>query len=270
MSPLRQQVKQILPAPIWGAARDSWLTLRHLTLWPGAFLHPARCRSIQRLAAYKDIHRGQRAFILGNGPSLAKTDVSQLQNEISLGMNRVFLAFPQWGFETNYFLSVNDLVIEQSAQDISALGMPKFLSWRSHNNIAEDDHTMFLHSTYERPRFASDMRGRVWEGATVTYTALQLAYFMGCDPVILIGVDHSFNTKGPANTTITSQGDDPDHFDAGYFGRGFRWQLPDLDTSEVAYLMAREAYAADGRLVLDATIGGKLSIFPKVDYASLF
>jgi hypothetical protein len=34
--------------------------------------------------------------------------------------------------------------------------------------------------------------------------------------------------------------------------------------------MARKAYEADGRKVLDATIGGKLDIFEKVDYESLF
>ena len=36
------------------------------------------------------------------------------------------------------------------------------------------------------------------------------------------------------------------------------------------YRLARQAYEADGRQVLDATIGGKLTIFPKVDYLSLF
>ena len=47
-------------------------------------------------------------------------------------------------------------------------------------------------------------------------------------------------------------------------------QLPDLDTSEQAYLLAREAYEADGRQILDATVGGKLMIFSKVDFISLF
>ena len=55
-----------------------------------------------------------------------------------------------------------------------------------------------------------------------------------------------------------------------YFGKGVKWQLPDLDTSEVGYIMAREAYAKAGRQVVDATVGGKLTIFPKVDYNSLF
>ena len=69
---------------------------------------------------------------------------------------------------------------------------------------------------------------------------------------------------------MQSQGDDPNHFSVAYFGKGFRWQLPDLETSEVAYRMARKAYETDGRKVLDATIGGKLDIFEKVDYESLF
>jgi len=83
-------------------------------------------------------------------------------------------------------------------------------------------------------------------------------------------VDHNFTTQGPANATVVSQGDDPNHFTPGYFGKGFRWQLPDLDGSERAYHLARQAYTQAGRRVVDATVGGKLQIFPKVDYLSLF
>jgi len=69
---------------------------------------------------------------------------------------------------------------------------------------------------------------------------------------------------------VQSEGDDPNPFSSAYFGKGFRWQLPVLETSELAYRMAREAYARAGRQVLDATIGGKLTVFPKVEYTSLF
>ena len=80
----------------------------------------------------------------------------------------------------------------------------------------------------------------------------------------------TFTTQGPANATVTSTGDDPNHFSPAYFGKGFRWQLPDLETSEIGYRMARQAYESAGRQVIDATIGGKLTIFPKADYESLF
>lgn len=270
MSSLRQQIKRLTPQLLWRAGGAGLLALRHAAAWPGATLHPWRRESVRRLAALKDSRRGQRAFILGNGPSLRNTDVSRLRNEFTFGMNRVYLAFPQWGLATSYFVCVNDLVIEQTAAEIDALHMPKFLSWRSRRYIQPDEHTMFLHSTYDGPLFATDARRRMWEGATVTYVALQLAFFMGFETVILIGVDHSFSAKGAPNTTVVSQGEDKDHFDGSYFGAGFRWQLPDLETSERAYAMARDAYAAAGRRVLDATIGGQLTIFPKVEYNSLF
>jgi len=43
-----------------------------------------------------------------------------------------------------------------------------------------------------------------------------------------------------------------------------------LDTSEIAYQKAKEEFAAANREILDATIGGKLTVFPKVEYQSLF
>ena len=129
---------------------------------------------------------------------------------------------------------------------------------------------MFLHTTYYNPAFATDVRGRVWEGATVTYVAMQLAFYMGFEQVILIGVDHSFKAKGEPNKTIVSEGDDESHFDPKYFGKGFRWQLPDLETSELAYRRAKQVYQQHGRQILDATVGGQLDVFPKVDFDTFF
>ncbi len=276
MSTLRQQLKHITPAPVWGAASSLRYAIQRAVQWPQATFHPWRRASIQRLAALKDVHRGERCFIIGNGPSLKQTDLSRLRGEYTFGLNRIYLMFPELGFATTYYLSINSLVIEQCAADICSLPMPKFLSWRSHPLIQPTDdgrivHDLaFLHTTYTGPKFAHDARGRLWEGATVTYVALQLAYHMGFQQVILIGVDHSFSTQGKPNTTVVSQGDDPDHFNASYFGKGFRWQLPDLETSERAYRMARQNYEATGRQVIDATLGGKLTVFKKVSYESLF
>ncbi len=271
--PLKQKLKSSFPEPVWRTASDARYALQRLALWPAATFHPWRRSSIRRLVEFKDKHRGQRCFIIGNGPSLKQTDLTRLRNEATFGMNRIYLAFPELGFGTTYYVCINSLVIEQCTDDIRGLLMPKFLSWRSRNlippqNASED--LIFLHTTYSGPKFAADVRGRLWEGATVTNVTLQMAYYMGFDPVILIGVDHTYSTQGRPNTTIVSQSDDPDHFNASYFGKGFRWQLPDLDTSERGYWMARQAFEKDGRQVLDATVGGKLTIFPKIDYNALF
>jgi hypothetical protein len=267
---MKQTIKRVMPEALWNAARAGYDALVRLPGLPAANLHPWRRASRKRLAALKDIHKGERAFIIGNGPSLRVTDLKKLRNEFTFGLNRIYLLFPELGFSTTYFLSMNDLVIEQCAAEILALPIPKFLTWRSHRFLKPTADTHFLYTTYTGPKFAHDVAGRLWEGATVTYVALQLAFHMGFETVILIGVDHNFVTKGDANKTITSQGDDPNHFSPNYFGKGFKWQLPDLETSERAYRMARAAYAADGREVLDATINGKLTVFPKADYDGLF
>ena len=270
MNSLRQFAKQNTRPAVWNAGRSAWFACRNLASWPSVNLHPWRRESIRRLSKLENAHQGERAFVLGNGPSLNKIDISRLQTEKTFGLNRVFLAFPRWGFSTSYFICVNDLVIQQSTAEVQALRLPKFISWRSRDYLRLNDHTIFLHTTYQAPVFARDARARLWEGATVTYIALQLAFFMGFDPVILVGMDHNFETKGAPNETIVAQGKDRDHFDSRYFADGFRWQLPDLELSERAYAMARDAYQAAGRTVLDATVGGKLTIFPKVDFNSLF
>lgn len=271
---MKQKLKQITPPFLWNFARATNDAIRRIPELPAAYLHPWRRESIRRLAALKDIHKGKRAFVIANGPSLKYTDMSRLKNEFTFGMNRIYLMFPGLGFSTTYLTVVNDLVIEQTAGELAALSLPKFLAWRSRRhfpaNFPMTRLPTFLYTSYTGPRFATDVRGRVWEGATVTNVTLQLAFHMGFQQVVLIGVDHNYNTKGKPNTTVISQGDDPNHFSPSYFGKGFRWQLPDLETSEVGYAMAREAYRKAGREILDATIGGKLTIFPKVDYDSLF
>ena len=267
---VKETIKKITPEPVWEAARNTWDGVKRIGGNIEASTHPWRRDSIKKLRALKDTHKGERCVIIGNGPSLNKTDVSKIKNEYTFGLNRIYLAFEDWGFQTSFLLSVNDLVVEQCRDDLMNLNMPRFFSWRAKQWLTPQDNLHFLYTTYTGPKFAKNVSGRVWEGATVTYTALQLAYHMGFSTVVLIGVDHSFATKGEANKTIVSEGDDPNHFNPKYFGKGFRWQLPDLDTSEVAYQMARYAFEQDGRQVLDATIGGKLEVFPKVDFDSCF
>jgi hypothetical protein len=270
MSKFRQALKSITPAPLWEIARESRDAFDRALQLPAAAFHPWRRDTISRLHALKDTHRGERCFIIGNGPSLKHTDLSRLSNECSIGMNRFYLAYPDLGFTNTYYLAINDLVVEQCAADIQRLQLPVFLSWRGRKWVTPAENIYYLFTTYTGPRFTRDIARRLWEGATVTYTALQLAYYLGFQQVILIGVDHNFVTKGKPNTTVISNGDDPNHFDPRYFGKGFRWQLPDLETSERAYTLARDAYERAGHQILDATIGGKLRIFPRVAYDSLF
>lgn len=267
---MREFLKKHLPGPIQSSIREILDFIGRLPEVPDAYFHPWRRESIQRLQEYENKYQGERCFIIGNGPSLRNTDLTKLKKEYTFGMNRIYLAFPEMGFPTSFFVSINDLVIEQTAADIQQLKMPKFISWRSHQWLKPSQDLFFLYTTFTGSKFSKKATGRMWEGATVTFIALQLAYFLGFKEVVMIGVDHSFTTKGKPNETVVSQGDDPNHFSPTYFGKGFRWQLPDLETSELAYRMAKAAFEKDGRSILDATVDGKLTVFPKINYDRLF
>jgi hypothetical protein len=267
----KQTAKRIIPAPIWQAGSSTYWDWHNRGRHVQARTFSLRWKqSLKQLDRYHNRHAGQRCFIIGNGPSLRQTDLSKLRSEFTFGLNRIYLLFPELGFSTSYLVSVNDLVLEQCAEEMKALNLPKFVTWRARRWFNDDPAAIFLDSDYTgEENFSGEARGRLFEGFTVTYVALQLAFFMGFQQAILIGVDHNFTTQGPANQAVTSQGDDPNHFAPNYFGKGFKWQLPDLVGSERAYSMARQAYEQAGRSVLDATVGGKLTIFPKVDYKQL-
>lgn len=221
--------------------------------------------SLERLRQYHNLYLGQRCYIMGNGPSLSDMDLSPLIHEVTFGLNRIYLHFPQMGFQTTYLVCMNQLVLEQCQADFAGLTLPRFFNWDRRNLFNEQESIHYLHEVF-KPHFSKDAVRRVWGGATVTFTALQLAYFMGFYEVILIGVDHRYDAAGTPHKAIVSTSEDRNHFRLDYFPKGFQWQLPDLVTSEIAYNLAREAFETDGRWIMDATVDGKLEVFPKVDY----
>ena len=184
--------------------------------------------SAKALSSLKDQHRGKRCFILGNGPSLRQTDLTRLRGEYTFGLNRIYLLFPELGFPTTYLVTVNQLVIDQCADELAAVPALKFLPWTTRRQFSSVSETVYIRTYCAKPHFSTHANQSIWSGATVTFVAMQLAYHMGFSEVILLGVDHSFTTQGKPHTAVVSEGDDPNHFAPNYFGKGFKWQLPDL------------------------------------------
>jgi Protein of unknown function DUF115 len=226
--------------------------------------------SARRISELQDAYRGKRCFIIGNGPSLRHMDLSPLRDEITFGLNRIYLLFPELGFSTTFVVSINRLVLDQKIDEIIEAAPTVFVNWWSRKLVPPGRQPILLRVTSLHPHFSRRAEHGVWAGGTVTYASMQLAYYMGFGEVILIGVDHSFVDQGAPNRTVQATGPDRNHFHPDYFGKGFKWQLPDLEISEAAYRLAKQAFEEDGRRILDATVGGKLEVFPKVDFTSLF
>jgi len=226
-------------------------------------LDPESWASRRRLRGWRDRHRGEKAVILCNGPSLLKCDFDQLDGVFTFGLNKINLLFEQREFRPDCIVSVNALVLEQNADFYQATDLPLFLGSvaRQRRLVSPRPNVAFLHSG--PAGFARDCSVSICEGFTVTYVALQLAFHMGFREVALVGADHTFATRGPANQAVESGARDESHFDPNYFAGGQKWQLPDLFESEVAYMRARKTYEAFGRRVVNATVGGELEVFER-------
>ena len=232
---------------------------RNRVYWKWRLLHS------NYLKKYKDIHSGCDCFIIGNGPSLNKHNLSCLENYYTFGLNKIYLLFDKSSFRPSYHVAVNPLVIQQSVKEFESLTCPSFLSYLPSEKIVRNlDHINFL-LTKSGCTFSGNISERISEGWTVTYIAMQIAYYMGFKTIFLIGVDHNFVSVGLPNEKQFLAGSDPNHFDPNYFG-GKEWQLPDLQGSEASFNLAKFFYERDNRKIYDATIDGKLSIFQKISF----
>jgi hypothetical protein len=112
----------------------------------------------------------------------------------------------------------------------------------------------------------------MFSGQSVTLINLQLAYYLGFQEVVLIGMDFSYTIPPDAvveGDVITSASADPNHFHPDYFGPGKVWKDPKLDRVLANYALAKTIYEADGRRIVNATAGGQLELFERVGYSDL-
>lgn len=231
----------------------------------------------RRLRDLNNRYRGRRCFVMGNGPSLLKCDLKSLAGEISIASNAHYLIWSQLDWVPT-FLTVEDvLVAEDRGAQIRALGgITKLFPFDLRKFFGNADlHTIYAHfdRRYRRfPQFSFDFERIAYWGGTVSFFNLQLAAYLGCNPIVLIGFDHSYQVPVDQirDHVIVSQQQDVNHIHPDYFGPGYRWHDPNVTRMEAAYQCARRELSAAGIEVLNATVGGHLEVFDRVAFDSLF
>jgi len=212
----------------------------------------------------KDMHRGERCVLMGNGPSLNRMDLSILEDEIVIGLNKIYLLFDRISFRPTYIVSFIQDVVNQCKENYLELAIPTFVSYEARDIITPlDRRNMFYFGPHKRFLFSLDPAREICCGFTVTYVAMQLLFYMGFDKIILIGVDHRFNHRGPSDTWYVMEKKDNNHFVDNYFAIGQNWQSPNLKMAEVHYTLAKGVFEHFGREIVDATVNGGLNVFSK-------
>lgn len=218
-----------------------------------------------RLNAFKDRHINETCVIVANGPSLKYLDFKLIKKYPTFGLNKIFLGFKDFCFYPTYYVCVNNNIYGSSKAEIDGLNCVKFIGNRQTDSVEENALTYELNTKFPPSRFCKDISLGVREGGTVTYAALQIAYFMGFSKVLLVGLDHNYTYTGKPNQTVIFDGDNCNHFSDKYLEKGESWDNPDLIKSEESYKIADKIFRSDSRVILDATVGGKCQVFEKVN-----
>ncbi len=235
----------------------------------------------KRLADVAGHCAGRRAFIVGNGLSLAAMDLGPLAGEVTFAFNGAWRLRDRGRLIPTVHLVEDRLVAEEEAEHLATLDPVTLLVLpKDHADVIPPGrgrlHLPVTWSYYDplrpprEPGFTTDATdGRLHAGQSVAYLALQLAFVMGCDPVVLLGIDLDYRLPPSARVArhvVTSTAADPNHFDPGYFGPGRRWHLPKTDRMLVAFRRAARVYADHGRRLVNATPGGRLTGVARVPY----
>lgn len=225
----------------------------------------------ERLIQLKNKHMGERCFIVATGPSLRISDLEILKKNkvISFSMNRVYRAFEQTTWRPDFYVVADWRCIQESGDEIIDIPVRyKFISdeylpfWDG--DIPKNIYKVHGHWSLvenELPNYSEDIRYGIYTCATVTYNCFQLATYMGFKEIYLIGVDFniSSNYKNVNNHFIKN------YYDSNSQTSNF------YDEEQIRAYKAAKKYADErGIKIYNATRGGKLEIFPRVDFDKLF
>ena len=222
------------------------------------------------LKDFKNIHKGQRAFFIGTGPSLRLEDVEMLKGEIVFGVNSLVESIEKISFPLTYYGLADKRAVKlfygKAAK--SSIGNIFVGSGRLPKSEIKSDNTMRFPDTMEfcaflnaftantKLRISDDITKLVYDGGTVIYTMLQIAAYMGITEMYLIGVDcnyapgvSNFNEFRPREEIIS--------------GGNERSQIG-------AYIKFKEYADTHGIKVYNATRGGMLDVFPRANFDELF
>lgn len=212
-----------------------------------------------KLGELRGLHEGQRCFVIGNGPSLNDMDLSILENEITIGCNRIYLnnriVPTYYCIEDARLLKTVYKALEKWSTEDTIKFIPTVLADHA-KNISNVCLVNFMYERYEggEPKFSEDISRICYWGSMVTYMMLELAYHLGCNPIYLIGMD----------------GVRPGVYKHFYEKDDVQENPPRYELSDAALKKARKFMESKGIEIYNATKNPVRSFFKQVEYEEIF
>jgi hypothetical protein len=227
--------------------------------------------SSHRLESMRDSLAGRTAWLIGNGPSVRLDDLDQLADAgtICFGFNRFHLAHDSTRLRPDFTVTGDRQMIEDFGQDIvDKSGGTVFVADEKPPNLLGDYAWVRQISVFPS-LFSHDAARAVTPGGSSVYVALQIGHYLGIRHWYIYGADFGFKFSQPRLGTSdfrTATGDG-NHFIPNYRG-GRPWCPPAIENILPSFYAARLMMELDGGFIRNATRGGHLEVFERIDFAT--
>jgi hypothetical protein len=221
---------------------------------------------------FENIHAGETAIIIGNGPGLASVPVEFLRKYPSFGCNRITQMYP--GFVPTYYSCIGMNQLMKPEQRVTIY--PAILDDRC--EAAFINRLMIHHFRHpkvfsilsralylpglpamEKAGFSSDPLNQTGIGATQTFIALQIAFYMGFETALIVGMDYGY-PGGPQKHFYKDE--DVPEFEVApgrHYKNNAQWQA----ASDIVMNNALVAYTKSGRKIVNLSEPTECTIFER-------
>lgn len=229
-------------------------------LWINKEIRDIFQKRYDNLKKFKNTRLDDKCFLIGNGPSLRISDLEVLKEKgiYTIGCNGIFEIFSETEWRPNCYVAADGAVPNERMSEIEQQDIPVFM--KHFVGLDKEEFYLYRYQEYdyedEYPRFSDDIVKCIYRSATVMFDMIQIAVYMGFKEIYLLGVDCNYIMGGMNN----------------YF---FKSTKPDTvihrpNNMVLAYKSAKKYADSHGIRIYNATRGGKLEVFERIDFDSLF
>jgi hypothetical protein len=264
----------------------------------GAEPPTAKNLTSKALLDFKNVHKGERCFIIATGPSIKTQDLTPLTNEVCFGVSFFHLHEAYSKIQPKYHVLApnhapfdfelikryTDSLNERCEQPMDIFWGVNGYEFSAQNYFQQHqlNPNLRLHpidySSAARMDEYNYSNEDIWSYRsgpftmrTVVYGAIQLAAYMGFSEIYLVGCDHNYLQeldKGGAHFYNEKDGNEKDaqHLEAistekWFFEYYSRWR---------DYRLMSTYLEGSGTQIYNATNGGMLDVFPRKSLNEIF
>lgn len=222
------------------------------------------------LQKYKNKHKGERCFLVANGPSLTVEDLNLIRDEYTFGCNKIFYLFDKTEWRPNYYCILDqDYIARYQDEIFSHIDMPIFTNdviakrIRSENKKGKKviySKQIFYTKFKAWPKLMSYTYAT--KQGTIMSFVMAVALYMGFSEIYVIGMDNTSTTAGNHFAGYKEDKSLEENLKRRIKENG--WDAGHWKNETELEMSEFQKYAEKNNVkIYNATRGGKLEVFPR-------